>query len=436
MINLQNVKIVLLNVEAHSAKVTREFSPPFGMLIAASVLKEKNIDVVVKHIIEDENFEQTLLSVCIGASMVGFSTMTTSNLISTIKGSKILKAANHFIFWGGVHATLLPETSLKEKSVDAVLRGEAETNLFKFVQWRLGLISEKYVPGLCFKNATGDVCISSIPPPVKETKLSYHSFDFLDINLYLNREEYTLNCSRTTVKNVLPFMTSKGCYKRCTFCYNNIINKSIWRAYNLDHVFKEMDWLIENYNIEGWYFYDDNFFGNMERAWHILKRYKMPSFVEVDLSKIGKNFIENAIENRIERLYIGIESGSDRTLKRIRKGINVDMIKDRISMCNEYNLPVELSFMILYPNETQEELSLTFNLIQELDEFPNVKIDGPKIYNPYPGTELYNELLSSGWKRPQTNEQWAKYERNISPLETGFKLTEKHIEILEKNELI
>lgn len=46
--------IVLVNIENDTEKVKRQFSPPFGLLIAASVLLRNNIDVVVRHIIKSE----------------------------------------------------------------------------------------------------------------------------------------------------------------------------------------------------------------------------------------------------------------------------------------------------------------------------------------------------------------------------------------------
>lgn len=67
-------------------------------------------------------------------------------------------------------------------------------------------------------------------------------------------------------------MTSKGCVKRCAFCYNTVVNRSKWRPYALESVYKGMDYLIENYGITGWMFYDDNMFVDSERAWTILEK--------------------------------------------------------------------------------------------------------------------------------------------------------------------
>ena len=64
--------IVLVNIENDTEKVKRQFSPPFGLLIAASVLIRNKIDVVVRHIINTKESIDELLTVSKGAVAVGF----------------------------------------------------------------------------------------------------------------------------------------------------------------------------------------------------------------------------------------------------------------------------------------------------------------------------------------------------------------------------
>ncbi len=436
MVSIENIKIVLINIESNTERVKRQFSPPFGILVAASVLRKQNIDVSIKHIIEDDDIESTLFSICQGAFAVGFSTMTSSNLLPTIRATKYVKSLGLYTFWGGIHATLLPELSLKEPSLNAVLRGEAESNLYQFVLWRLGKIDSNSVKGLCFKNNIGDIIVGDIPLPVAENELSFHSFDLLDLTAYYEKDNLDSNRKNFIDKKMLPYMTSKGCNKKCTFCYNSVVNKCIWRGYQIDKVFAEMDWLIDNHGIEGWLFYDDNFFVNSNRAWQIIERYKMSSFIEIDLMKLSTEFIDRAKKANIDKLFIGIESGSDEVLKHIKKGITSKLIREKVEMCSKHNMNIELSFMMLFPNESVDDLRKTFDLVDELSLYDNVSIAGPKIYNPYPGTSMYNDLLMSGWSVPATNEEWSKFERNISPSETGFNLTDKHLELLKSRGLV
>ena len=431
-----DIKIVLLSIEGNSERVKRQFSPPFGILIAATVLADYGFNIIIRHLIDHKGIERELEDTCSGATAVGFSTMTSSNLISTIKATRIVKENGYYTFWGGIHATLLPEISLKESSLDAVLRGEAESNLYQFVLWRLGKSEPTEVKGLCYKNSDGEIYISDIPNPVPELKLSHHSFHLIDLNPYLEKEKDPSNAMNYIKKRMLPFLTSKGCNKKCTFCYNSVISHHKWRGYDLGNVFTEMDWIIDNYKVEGWLFYDDNFFCDSERAWKILDRYKMPSFVEIPLEKINKLFLEKAKKLSVERIFIGIESGSDIILKRLKKGFDRKQINEKIQLLKVADIQAELSFMMLFPHESPEDLESTLCLIDELTQFENISIAGPKIYTPYPGTQLYKELVISGWKPPLTNEEWSQFERHISPFKTGFNLSARHLSILESRRLI
>ena len=429
-------KIVLICIEENTSKVAKELSPPFGLLVAASVLRSAGRYVEIYHIVDGPDLERNLADMCSNAFIVGFTTMTTSNLKAVVKASRIVSGLGIFVYWGGAHATLLPEISLNEPSVNAVLRGEAEANLLGLVKWREGKVDPESVPGLCFKREDGSLCIQDLPKIVHESELSCHAFDLLDMSVYLGREEYHFGDCSSGLTRVLPYMTSKGCHKNCAFCYNSVVNRGKWRGYGLDNVFREMDWLRDTLNLEGWYFYDDNFFTDQDRAWAVLERYSMPSFVELDLHRVDASFLERARACNVERLYIGAESGNDVMLRRIRKGITADEIRFVADLCSKYNVDVEFSFMMLFPGETPEQLRDTFNLVSDLRTYKNVRIDGPKVYNPYPGTSLYRELLESGWKAPQTNEEWSAYVRDISPRDTGVFLTEKHFKVLSDNGIV
>lgn len=426
--------IVLVNIENDTPKVRQQLSPPFGLLIAASVLQRNNVNVIVRHIINTKESLKELLTISKDAIAVGFSTMTSQNLLSAIEASHMLHNLGIYVFWGGPHATLLPEIVLKDLSIDAVLRGEAEANLYEFYKWRTGEIKDDEVPGLCHKGNDGIIKIRPIPPLVDANSLGYHPFELLNINKYLDKP---IPLHKNFIPgNVIPIMTSKGCVKRCAFCYNTVVNKSKWRPYDIERVFYEMDYLVSTYNITGWLFYDDNLFIDSERAFEIIERYKMPSSVEIDLNRVTPLFLERAKKANISKVYIGIESGSDSMLKRMHKGISKEMVREKAKLIGEFELNVDFSFMIMLPHESDSELIETFDLIHELETYPYIKIDGPKCYNPYPGTEFYLQLVNSGWEPPGSNEEWAKFVRKISPLETGLSISERKLEILKKEHII
>lgn len=80
--------IVLVNIENDTGMVKRQFSPPFGLLIAASVLLRNNVGVVVRHIINTKESIEELMSVSKGALAVGFSVMRSPNILAAIEASE------------------------------------------------------------------------------------------------------------------------------------------------------------------------------------------------------------------------------------------------------------------------------------------------------------------------------------------------------------
>ncbi|NPB01409.1 MAG: TIGR04014 family B12-binding domain/radical SAM domain-containing protein [Methanopyri archaeon] len=109
--------------------------------------------------------------------------------------------------------------------------------------------------------------------------------------------------------------------------------------------------------------------------------------VRVDL--LNETLLEAILRYTIGWIFPGIESGSDRVLKAMRKGINVDTIRDAVWTAKTMGVKVAGSFIVGYPGETEEDFEMTEELVMELqldDIFVNIA-------EPIPGTELCREIL-------------------------------------------
>jgi len=428
-----NKKIALVCIELDNDNVKNEFTPPFGLLTAATVIQNNGWAVTIHHLITKKGFENLLFQLAKGVDAIGFSVMTSPNLNAVLKASSLLTERGYTVFWGGTHPTLLPKISLMDSVVSIVLRGESESTIPSFLAFLEGKKDLKDVPGACFKQEDGTFYLSPIPVSVLDQDIVGHSFDLIDISSYLHRGEHILiNNQGIAIKNVLPIVTSRGCQFTCAFCYNQSVHGSSWRSLSLQRIFFEMDFLLSKYDIGGWYFYDDNFFRDSDRAWSILERYRLPSFVEVHVSKINDAFIKRALKAGISRLYIGGETGSDKLLKRIRKATTISRIRKAVLACSQAGLPVSVSMMIFMPGETLEEIELTLKLKNDFEKLPHVTVDGPKVFNPYPGTDFYQQMVCQGWSPPGNNKEWASFTRNMDPVLAGYPLTRTHKDLLQK----
>lgn len=91
-------------------------------------------------------------------------------------------------------------------------------------------------------------------------------------------------------------------------------------------------------------------------------------------------------------LYFGIESGSQTRQKDIKKKLNLQKAKQTIQNCAEIGIVTSTSFIISFPDETEEELIETLRYIESL----NADILLPSFFGPIPKSEYYELLVKSG----------------------------------------
>ena len=93
------------------------------------------------------------------------------------------------------------------------------------------------------------------------------------------------------------------------------------------------------------------------------------------------------------RLKTGIESGSDKILKRVQKGINVKKIKEVVKMIKESDISLTTYFMIGFPGETDDDIKKTIKLADEIRSDYN----SLSVVAPYYGTQVYSDLEKEGF---------------------------------------
>jgi radical SAM superfamily enzyme YgiQ (UPF0313 family) len=89
------------------------------------------------------------------------------------------------------------------------------------------------------------------------------------------------------------------------------------------------------------------------------------------------------------------ESGSPRTLKRIKKQINLDTMIDSVMEAKRLGLALRINLIVGFPGETRGDVLKTalFGLKMAIRGVDEVSVN---IFSPYPGSELFEQLLESG----------------------------------------
>lgn len=388
---------------------------PLSLLAASSFIAE---DYEVKIIDQrvDDGWEQKLKAeIEKGPICLGITAMTCPQIRFGLEVCRIAKDISKDIktVWGGVHATLMPEETLAHPYVDIVVRGEGEIvfkNLVDVLKKNRNAILNN-IRGISFKDRAGKIVHTTdeLPVPMDNLKeLPYHILD--DIEVYIGSQgRFNDNNSRSLI-----YISSRGCPYRCTFCAMPGIRETQWRSEPVETTYERIMTLKERFKLDSIAFHDENFLSNPKRAERIAEMIggELKWWIQARMDNLLKVNVGKLVKNGLASLQPGIESGSDRILKLIKKGETVDDYIEANRMLARTDIEPLYNFMVGFPTETVDEIYMTLDLsLRLLEENPKAMVAGFYVVVPYPGTELYTMALEYGFKPPATLEGWADYNR-------------------------
>lgn len=201
-------------------------------------------------------------------------------------------------------------------------------------------------------------------------------------------------------KRISPMITSRGCPYQCTFCSSSRITGKRWRGRSPENVIEEIQLLHDRYNVRDVTFLDDLFTFDTRRVEHFCERmiqegdgigWTCSSRADIMARHPEMtSWLKNA---GCHTLYIGAESGSQRILNRIKKGIKLSQVISAVKSAKQAGLEVVLSFILGIPGETREEVLSTIDFACKLDP----DLAQFTICTPYPGTPMYDEAMENRW---------------------------------------
>jgi len=306
---------------------------------------------------------------------------------------------------GGAHPSILYKSSFEQTQADFVIIGEGEQTFSELIDYlQDGKNNFEEIKGLVFKTPEGEIQKTAPRPLIKD----------LDVLPFPDRESlYRLESYRPDDLSMI--MTSRGCPYNCTFC------SSLWeqrvRNRTIPNILEEIKYLIHKFGTKNIYFKDDTFTINRKRIfafcdaleqenikinWECLTRIELlDEELILRMRKAGMNYLK-----------IGMETGSPRLLKVSNKKLTLDQIKKGAKLLNRLNQKWSAFFMIGFPDETKEEIFMTWKLIEEIKP----TYVSMSILVPYPGCQDYYDLERIG--AIHENSDWNLYDP--FSLETHF----------------
>ena len=364
----KNLKITVLTPEFYS----------YGALLIAGILKEQGYTVKLQ-----KGFGKV-----IDADIVFISLQSTIHLI---KYQQELSSINAFKIVGGP-VTLTPELILEHLPVDLVVVGEGEDtvyNILKFLKTHPSYqISDfKDIPGVAFKSNNQTVITAKSNPCCLKRPLPFIPPEI----------------SRENIRGANVYLeTHRGCPGNCGFCGVPCLFGRKVRSRPLEDILNEVKYMLSKgaqriaisggtgslYGSKKFKSVDENAFVELLREISKITGPRNLIIPDIRVDLISDEIMEAVKQYSRGWVFFGIESGSDRVLRHMKKGITVDQVHDAVEMARKHGVKIGGSFIVAYPGEEEEDYQDTIDLADELmldDYFVSIA-------EPIPGTLLGDEI--------------------------------------------
>jgi len=311
--------------------------------------------------------------------MVGFSiTLLNVRFACELAREVKLRRADVPIVFGGPHVTILPQKHAGYDFVDFVITNEGELALVE-------LAKQVQRGGGNARLSSDKKIIEGQHPNLDE--LALPARHLIDIGRYLRRGQ-VMDVSPTDI-----VCTSRGCPFNCAFCSSKTIWHQKYYMRSPEKVVDEIELLMSEYGTKGIYFREDNFTVNRQHVLGICReivrrKLDIPWECESRVDTVTREMLVVMKEAGCSGIWCGVESGSPRVLKKIRKGFTVDKVLTFYNWCMDLDIPTYAMFMLGFPGETPEDLRASYELALKLPA-NNVQF---ATYCGFPGSELYDKI--------------------------------------------
>ncbi len=365
---------------------------PIFLAYSAAQLKKKGFGVTyIDSVIQDFDSDQTIEEAKKRKPDIIFMETTTPSIEADYRSLTALKEATEArIIVGGPHATYFHQAVLDEcAAIDVVIRHEFDTKIAEVVA---NIDSLGSVRGVTYRdgsqivdNGDGDLAdeLDAIPFPDR---------DIIPLKWYLEAWY-----SRRPFTNI---MTSRGCPYRCSFClWPQSMYGHKQRFRGLDNVLAEINYLIRHYGVKEINVDDSTFTINRERVIAFsqsLRREKIKILWTCNgrVDNLDDEMLTEMKKSGCKMIRLGVESGSQDVLDKIKKGLTLKQLEDGIRRVQRHGIQALGGFMFGFPYDSRKTVEQTIGLAKKLSP-DQVQFS---ICMCYPGTSLYeyvkeNDLL-------------------------------------------
>lgn len=353
------------------------------------------------------NAEEIIAKIPPNTQAIGISAMHANEWIydSYIIKRVSLAFPGSFLFVGGENATSSFRKILTEcPEVQAVVLGEGDRIGPRLVNAHFEQTKLNEIPGIAYRDSEGKICTTPRLLPLENPdELSWPDWRGFPLGNYF-QEKTSISVHN---EKSMTMLATRGCPHTCSFCTVPEMWNSKWHSRSPADVVKEMKHYSEMFGVTHIDFVDLTF--ALNRGWtkefcHLLieerldLKWSLPIGTRVEA--LDAEILGLLKQAGCLRILYSPESGSKITLARIRKRLKIENMEDVIRESVRVGLIIKLATIFGFPGQTLREVLGTFLFIAKA-ALIGVHDVVCLSFIPYPGTELFRDLVNEGKFDPE-----------------------------------
>jgi anaerobic magnesium-protoporphyrin IX monomethyl ester cyclase len=363
--------------------------PPLGILYICAHLRSKGLSAEVF----DSTFSsrQQLFEVLRQGppSVLGVyaNLMTRSNVVEILR---VAKDAGWQTLVGGPEPSAYIDEYL-DAGADVIVIGEGEVTLEELVPVFRSHSEEALhrVNGIAFRAADGRIVRTPPRDQIRDIDAQpWPARESIDLTRYLAvwREHHGMGS--------VSLITARGCPYHCRWCSHEVFGKT-HRRRKPASVADELEWLINRYQPEMAWMADDVF--TIHHGWLFqyaaeLKRrgLKLPFECISRADRLSPQVVATLAEMGCFRVWIGSESGSQRILDAMERGVTAEEVRSAVAMCKSNGIKTGMFLMWGYEGEELGDIEATIEHVKKTD--PDIFFT--TVAYPIKGTPYFTEVAN------------------------------------------
>ena len=384
--------------------------PPMGLAYIAGYLRKQGVSV---DIIDANALQMTATAVADAVKeskpvLVGINSTTPAMFDCRDICKAIRQAApDAFLVVGGNHATTFPELTLREiPEVDAVVLYDGEVTFHELAVEAKAhgrKLDRSKVQGIGFLQADGTYVKTATRPLVNNLdEFGLPARDLLPNDRY--RENFYTGHGLQKFTNIF---INRGCPYECIFCDAPVMHGRKLRARSVPMIMAELEDAVNKYGVHHVFFFDDTFTLSRDRVMQLCKeiidrKLDLTWKTETRVDLVDPELLALMKKAGCVSISFGVESGSDRVLKVIKKAHDIAAARRGIQMCKDAGISVVIYIIIGFLGDDEQSVQETIQFAR--DSGADYALFSRMI--PLPGTQLFERMAGANQIKTELLGNW------------------------------